>query len=247
MLHGNRVPVLSLALASGAVDAFTFLALGQVFTSNMTGNLVLLGVSAGHGRLADAVGSVVALIAFTCGLGAAFRFLGRLTGWSARIRVAVGVELALLAGLAVAWALTQGPGSAPAQGLGSALSESSQSVSQDPGSMVADEVRLVMIAAAAVAMGVQSAVTHRLHTFVGSTTFITGALTSSLFRHLTPGTGEPHLAGLIAVLLAVVCGAAAATICVWALPAAAPLIALAGVTTTLVSSAFVRPPRASPP
>ncbi|MEU8354563.1 YoaK family protein [Nonomuraea sp. NPDC048882] len=224
MLHGNRVPVLSLALASGAVDAFTFLALGQVFTSNMTGNLVLLGVSAGHGRLADAVGSVVALIAFTCGLGAAFRFLGRLTGWSARIRVAVGVELVLLTGLAVAWALTQ--------------------VS---GSEVADEVRLVMIAAAAVAMGVQSAVTHRLHTFVGSTTFITGALTSSLFRHLTPGTGEPHLAGLIAVLLAVVCGAAAATICVWTLPAAAPVIALAGVTTTLVASAFVRPPRATPP
>ncbi len=224
MLHGNRVPVLSLALASGAVDAFTFLALGQVFTSNMTGNLVLLGVSAGHGRLADAVGSVVALIAFTCGLGAAFRFLGRLTGWSARIRVAVGVELVLLTGLAVAWALTQ--------------------VS---GSEVADEVRLVMIAAAAVAMGVQSAVTHRLHTFVGSTTFITGALTSSLFRHLTPGTGEPHLAGLIAVLLAVVCGAAAATICVWTLPAAAPVIALAGVTTTLIASAFVRPPRATPP
>lgn len=224
MLHGNRVPVLSLALASGAVDAFTFLALGQVFTSNMTGNLVLLGVSAGHGRLADAVGSVVALIAFTCGLGAAFRFLGRLTGWSARIRVAVGVELVLLTGLAVAWALTQ--------------------VS---GSEVADEVRLVMIAAAAVAMGVQSAVTHRLHTFVGSTTFITGALTSSLFRHLTPGTGEPHLAGLIAVLLAVVCGAAAATICVWTLPAAAPVIALASVTTTLVASAFVRPPRATPP
>ncbi|MEU8399311.1 YoaK family protein [Nonomuraea sp. NPDC048892] len=224
MLHGNRVPVLSLALASGAVDAFTFLALGQVFTSNMTGNLVLLGVSAGHGRLADAVGSVVALIAFTCGLGAAFRFLGRLTGWSARIRVAVGVELVLLTGLAVAWALTQ--------------------VS---GSEVADEVRLVMIAAAAVAMGVQSAVTHRLHTFVGSTTFITGALTSSLFRHLTPGTGEPHLAGLLAVLLAVVCGAAAATICVWTLPAAAPVIALAGVTTTLVASAFVRPPRATPP
>ncbi|WP_326627517.1 DUF1275 domain-containing protein [Nonomuraea fuscirosea] len=247
MLHGNRVSVLSLALTSGAVDAFTFLALGQVFTSNMTGNLVLLGVSAGHGRLADAVGSVVALIAFTCGLGAAFRFLGRLTGWSARIRVAVGVELVLLAGLAAVWALAQIPGSVLAQAMNPAPADGSRPTMQDAGQAVAEGVRLAMIAAAAVAMGVQSAVTHRLHTFVGSTTFITGALTSSLFRHLTPGTGEPHLAGLIAVLLALAGGAAVTTICVWLLPAAAPVIALAGVATALVSSAFVRPPPAPPP
>lgn len=210
MLSGNRLPVLSLALASGAVDAFTFLALGQVFTSNMTGNLVLLGVSAGHGRLADALDSLVALIAFTCGLTAAFQFIGSVTGWSARTRLTVGVELVLLVGLAVGWGLS-GP-------------------------------RHVLIATAALAMGLQSAVTHRLRTFVGSTTFITGALTSSIFRVLTPGTGQAHISGLVAVLLSLALGAAASALCVRLLPAVAPMVALLAVALALLSSAFTDEP-----
>ncbi|WP_406673165.1 YoaK family protein [Nonomuraea sp. N2-4H] len=92
-----RLPVLSLALASGAVDAFTFLSLGHVFTSNMTGNLVLLGISAAWSQFADAVGSLVALAAFTCGLAAAFRFTRGVTGWAPRTRLAVAAEAELVA------------------------------------------------------------------------------------------------------------------------------------------------------
>lgn len=204
MPASNRLPVLSLALASGAMDAFTFLALGRVFTSNMTGNLVLLGVSAGHGRFSEALGSLVALTAFICGLVATFRFTASTTGWTPRTRLALGAELGLLIALAVAWALS-GP-------------------------------RPPVIATAALAMGIQSAVTHRLHTFIGSTTFITGALTSSISRHLTPGTGPPHLPELVAVLLALALGAAAATVTLHLLPEAAPCIALLGAAIALISS-----------
>lgn len=208
MLSGNRLPVLSLALASGAVDAFTFLSLNQVFTSNMTGNLVLLGVSAGHGRLADSLDSLVAFVAFTCGLTASFPFLKGTTGWTARTRLATGVELVLLAGLSAGWALG-GP-------------------------------HHVLIATAAIAMGIQSAVTLRLRTFVGSTTFITGALTTAISRHFTPGAGQSHLPGLVAVLLAVAVGAAAGTLCVLLFPVLAPVVALAFVAVALVASAFPR-------
>ncbi|MET8864800.1 YoaK family protein [Nonomuraea sp. NPDC004580] len=201
-----RLPVLTMALASGAVDAFTFLSLGQVFTSNMTGNLVLLGVSASRGRFADAVGSLVAFVAFTCGLVLAFRFTRGVRGWAVRTRLTVAAEAGLLAGLLTGWALA-GP-------------------------------QLVLIAAAALAMGMQSAVTHRLHTFIGSTTFITGALTSTIARHLTPGTGPPHGPELVAVLGALVLGAAGGTLLVVLLPLAAPALALLAVTVTLVASAY---------
>ncbi|MEV4116403.1 DUF1275 family protein [Nonomuraea sp. NPDC049695] len=70
---------------------------------------------------------------------------------------------------------------------------------------------LPLIATAALAMGVQSAVTHRLRTFIGSTTFITDALTSSISRLLTPEDGRSHVPELVAVLLALALGAAAAT------------------------------------
>ncbi|MEV4564604.1 YoaK family protein [Nonomuraea sp. NPDC049419] len=202
----RRLPVLTMALASGAVDAFTFLSLGQVFTSNMTGNLVLLGVSASRGRFADAVGSLVAFVAFTCGLVLAFRFTRGARGWAVRTRLTVAAEAGLLVGLLTGWALS-GP-------------------------------QLVLIATAALAMGMQSAVTHRLHTFIGSTTFITGALTSTIARHLTPGTGPPHGPELVAVLGALVLGAAGGTLLVVLLPLAAPALALLAVTVTLVASAY---------
>ncbi|MFI6324753.1 YoaK family protein [Nonomuraea sp. NPDC050556] len=202
----NRVSVLSLALTSGAVDAFTFVALGHVFTSNMTGNLVLLGISVGHGHISEALGSLVALAAFTCGLAAAFQYTGKDVGWTVRTRRALAVELLLLAALAVAWALA-----AP---------------------------RVPLIATAAFAMGIQSAVTQRLHTPVGSTTFITGALTGAVSRFLTPDAGESHLPELLAVLLALAVGAAAATASLTLLPTASPVIALVAA---LVAMFWCRP------
>lgn len=54
--------VVVLAATTGATDAMSFLGLGGVFTSVMTANLVLLGVSAGQrsGALAVHVGTAVA-------------------------------------------------------------------------------------------------------------------------------------------------------------------------------------------
>lgn len=59
--------VVLLAITSGATDSISFLTLGRTFTSVMTGNLVLLGVSVGRadGGVARQIG--VAVIGYIAG------------------------------------------------------------------------------------------------------------------------------------------------------------------------------------
>ena len=56
-----------LAAASGATDAIGYLALGNVFTSAMTGNLALLGIALAH-RDGERIGRVlVSLVCYMVG------------------------------------------------------------------------------------------------------------------------------------------------------------------------------------
>ncbi|YCK34792.1 YoaK family protein [Actinomadura sp. ATCC 39365] len=73
----GRFSMLALALAAGAVDALSFLALGQVFTANMTGNVVLLGLALGTGDTSHVIRSGLALTTFCLGLAIGFTLLGR--------------------------------------------------------------------------------------------------------------------------------------------------------------------------
>ena len=101
--------VVALAMATGGMDAIGFIALGGVFASVMTGNLVLLGVSVGHrnGSLAAHVG--VALAGYIMGVAAGALVAGRPDGrrstWPARVTAALLVELALIVGFTVGWEL----------------------------------------------------------------------------------------------------------------------------------------------
>ena len=64
--------VVVLTLTTGAVDVTSFLALGNVFSSVVTGDLVLLGAAAGTGRPELAVHSGVALAGYLAGVMAGF-------------------------------------------------------------------------------------------------------------------------------------------------------------------------------
>ncbi|MEU8320147.1 YoaK family protein [Nonomuraea sp. NPDC048881] len=75
----GRFSMLALALAAGAVDALSFLALGQVFTANMTGNVVLLGLALGTGDTSHVIRSGIALTTFCLGLAIGFTLLGGAT------------------------------------------------------------------------------------------------------------------------------------------------------------------------
>src|SRR5215471_8091182 len=56
-----------MAVAAGSSDALAYLTLGNVFTSAMTGNTVLLCIAVGQGKLAAALQSFAAFGAFAIG------------------------------------------------------------------------------------------------------------------------------------------------------------------------------------
>src|ERR1700761_8404631 len=65
-------PFYALSIAAGCVDAISFVGFGAVFTANMTGNMVLLGIAviSHFGTLPVAIGWVsplIAIVAFIAG------------------------------------------------------------------------------------------------------------------------------------------------------------------------------------
>jgi uncharacterized membrane protein YoaK (UPF0700 family) len=85
------------------VDAVSYLMLGRVFTANMTGNTVLLGLALVQGQAGQILHTLLALAGFLVGGagGAWIAYRGpRQGGWPRGVTVALGVECVLLAVLA---------------------------------------------------------------------------------------------------------------------------------------------------
>src|SRR5437763_3958059 len=150
--HPLSRALLALTFTTGLVDAVSYLALGRVFTANMTGNIVLLGFGiAGSGGL-PVVAPLVSLACFLLGAGAGGGLVKRmgprhpvLMSW------AIGLEVLLLAVAAVvAAATTVRPGHASAY---------------------------VLIGLMAFAMGVRNAVVRRIGVPDLTTTVLTMTLT----------------------------------------------------------------------
>ncbi|MFE7467829.1 YoaK family protein [Streptomyces sp. NPDC057499] len=96
-------PLLLLSAASGAADAFAFLCVGQVFAGVMTGNLVLLSISAtGAGEHGVALRVVTALLAYGVGVACGAWMEVRLR-WP--LPVMLLTEVVLLTAGSVLWAL----------------------------------------------------------------------------------------------------------------------------------------------
>jgi uncharacterized membrane protein YoaK (UPF0700 family) len=147
--------VLLLTWVAGTIDAIGYLALGHVFTANMTGNAVLLGIAAGQGQGLAATRSLVALAAFVMGvvLGAV---LAHRTGTEASShRAFLGPALAEAVALA-AFAL----------------------VFHLPAFPRTQATLYALIGLSAAAMGIQSAAVRRLNLPGIATTVITTTITS---------------------------------------------------------------------
>jgi uncharacterized membrane protein YoaK (UPF0700 family) len=147
--------VLMLTWAAGGIDAISYLGLGRVFTANMTGNAVLLGLALGQGHGLAAVRSILALVGFVLGvaIGAIIAERSPTEGdWPKAVSRALAVECLVLAFFAIAWHLPRG-------------TQSEQSF-------------YALITLSAVAMGIQSAAIRLLNVPGISTTYITGTLTS---------------------------------------------------------------------
>ncbi|MFE6889607.1 DUF1275 family protein [Streptomyces sp. NPDC057694] len=185
-----QITLLLLTGASGAVDALAFTALGSVFAGVMTGNLVLLGISAGRGDGAEVTGPLVALGGYVVGAacaalacrGSRRRAAGQL--WPGAVVACLAAQCVLLAAVAVAAGVL---GGRPGEGW-----------------------RIALLAGGAVAMGGQSAAMVAAGAGGAPTTYFTGTLTT-LVTGAVDGTGRG--AGQLwtaARLVAVVGGAACA-------------------------------------
>jgi uncharacterized membrane protein YoaK (UPF0700 family) len=195
-----------LTVGTGATDVASLTRLGNVFTSVMTGNLVLLGLAVGRLSGALATHAVLAFAGYLAGVAAGARLVpaGQAPGapWHHTLPAALLVELVLLAGFTVGWELTGGAPRSAAQA--------------------------VLLAVAAAAMGTQSAAARGFGARV-STTYLTGTLTSVVAAWVTPGRPARMQWREVSLLAALAAGAAAGGLMIANAPAALPAIPLTTV------------------
>lgn len=148
----RATPALALlSFAAGTMDAIAFVALGQVFTSAMTGNTIFLGLALGRGDFNTTLHSLAALIGYLVGAAAASVVM---TWGGDRSRHALCLEAAFLIAFAVVWFAADGP--------------------HGPASLYA------LIILSAVAMGIQGAVGRILNVPGVTTVLITSTYTAIL-------------------------------------------------------------------
>jgi uncharacterized membrane protein YoaK (UPF0700 family) len=195
--------VVTLAVVSGATDAIGLLALGGAFTSVMTGNMVLLGVSVSSRDATLAASSGGAILAFCAGVALGARLAGSPQKgdrvWPRPVTVGLGTEFVFMAAYASGWWLTGG-GPRPGVALG-------------------------LLLCTAVALGIQSSTVQRFGVPGMSTTYLTGTLTTVVMR-LATGRGVREVWHSIEVLLGLIGGAATGAALVLLVPLAAPVLQL---------------------
>ncbi|MFF2621928.1 YoaK family protein [Oerskovia jenensis] len=77
-----RVLLLVLTFSTGIIDGICYLALDQVFTANMTGNVLILGMGLAGGQDVPTAGPLMALAAYVTGAAiAGYAFRNRPAGW----------------------------------------------------------------------------------------------------------------------------------------------------------------------
>lgn len=140
-----------LAATSGYIDAVSYLGLEQVFTANMTGNTVLLGLALGQARWLAALRSGAALAAFLFGGAIGELISGTKAGralWPSRVNAALAVECLVLVAFAVG--------------------------GQMAGTEAHPPLLYALISLSAIAMGLQSTAVRTLGVTGITSTYITG-------------------------------------------------------------------------
>jgi uncharacterized membrane protein YoaK (UPF0700 family) len=90
--------MLALTFSTGLIDAVGYLGLDRVFTGNMTGNIVILGMGVAGADDLPVVGPLIALGAFVAGAAGAGALLrGARRGWGPRVTTVLGGVSGMLA------------------------------------------------------------------------------------------------------------------------------------------------------
>jgi uncharacterized membrane protein YoaK (UPF0700 family) len=126
MEHSDRprlalAAMVTLTFVTGVVDAVGFLALDRVFTGNMTGNIVILGMGVAGADDLPVLGPAVALAGFTAGAFVAGLVLRQRhkavprPGWDIRITMLLTAGAAVLVALTIVAVVTSDAVSPPLQ------------------------------------------------------------------------------------------------------------------------------------
>jgi uncharacterized membrane protein YoaK (UPF0700 family) len=211
--------LVALTFSSGAVDAISFLALGQVFTAFMTGNVVFLGMRVAGAGGPDVVAVIAALVAFAAGVFLATRIVRPSRGsdqtWPDRVTLTLAVAAIVQTVFLTIWAAVGGR----------------------PSGETAD----VLIAVSSLAMGLQSGAVLSL----GVRGVFTTAATATVMFFASDLAGSDSSAAerrrLPAVLVALLAGATAGGLLVVHARDWAPILPLAAtLLVVLVASGSVR-------
>ena len=179
----HLVTMLVLTFSTGILDAVGYLGLDRVFTANMTGNVVILGMGLVGAAGLPVVGPLVALLAFVAGAFAG-GVLGRgaREGWSARTTGSFAVSAAVVTASGIACLV----------------------VLPRAGTVWA----YVVTALLAAAMGLQGAVARRLAVADVTTVVITSTIVGLASETLLHGAGRKNTPRRILAILLMLAGAA---------------------------------------
>jgi uncharacterized membrane protein YoaK (UPF0700 family) len=229
---------IALTFASGAMDVASFTRLGSVFTSVMTGNIVLWGLAVARGSLSLASHTAVAIAGYIAGVAGgtliAYRVRRASSGGaeepggdtdrvgagadqagadqagavSRDVRWALRTELVLLAGFAVGWEIS--------------------------GASPAGWAQFCLLAVASAAMGVQSSAVKDMGLAEVSTTYLTGTLTGLVSSLVRPDQDTPHGVRRFGVLIGLVAGASLSGLLIATGADGVPALPLAALIFTLI-------------
>ncbi|MDE3064509.1 MAG: DUF1275 domain-containing protein [Acidobacteriota bacterium] len=203
--HRRDALVIVLTLVTGSIDAIGLLRLGGVFTSVMTGNMVLLGLASATRDGSIVLHTGVAFLAYVVGSFLGARVAGHAEPdehvWPRPVVRALAFELGVLV---VFFAWWEAVGAAPSA-----------------------DVSYALLGLNAAALGIQSAAVLRFGISGLSTTYLTGTLTQFVAgltkRH------EPVQVRSGLVLLALIGGASAGGLAALHAPRFAPLVPAGGL------------------
>jgi uncharacterized membrane protein YoaK (UPF0700 family) len=172
--------MLALTFSTGIADAVGYLGLDKVFTANMTGNVVILGMAIAGADDLPVVGPLVALFAFMLGAAIGGRVLRPvMVGWTTRSTVLFSIVGVVMVGLTIALFVGDGPPPAPYE--------------------------YIFTGFFAVVMGVQAATARHIAVKDVTTVVVTSTITGlAADSRLAGGSGQPWFrrAGAIVLICA---------------------------------------------
>ena len=214
------------------MDVASFTRLGGVFTSVMTGNIVLCGLALARGSVSLLAHTVTAFAGYVLGVAAGTRIAWWHTvrndappprkgveAWAPHVRAVFVAELVLMAGFLAGW---EAAGARPAGGPEYAL-----------------------LAVASASMGMQASAVIQMGLSDVSTTYLTGTLTRLVGRLAQPGRQPEREAPIRpAVLLGLLAGALLSGLLVKMAGAGVPILPLVALLVVVLLSAA--PPEGLP-